>query len=212
MTAPVRLERFEQPPFGTNTYLALPEGREEAWVVDPSGNPQEVLARVAALEREVTRIVLTHGHLDHWLGAHAIQQATGAPAWLDSRDHFLLDERAGGLFGLGPTPTPTVEEMPTEPLRLPGGATWETPHTPGHSPGHRILVGEGHAVVGDLVFMGSIGRMDLPGGDPQAMRASLEAIRALPPAYDLFPGHGPPTTVARELADNPYLQEGSRWI
>ncbi|MCH7494173.1 MBL fold metallo-hydrolase, partial [bacterium] len=122
------------------------------------------------------------------------------------------DSRAGALFGLAETPTPTVEEMPAETVTLPGGASWKVPHTPGHSPGHRILVGDGYALVGDLVFQGSIGRLDLPGGDAEAMRKSLALLSALPPAYDLFPGHGPPTTLERELAHNPYLQEGSRWI
>lgn len=204
--------RLEAPPFGTNAWVVPFEGTEEAWVVDPSGAQDRLVALAEEAGKRVTRIVLTHGHLDHWLGAADLQHATGAPAWLDERDRFLLDPMSGAMFGLPRVDPPEVEPWPGDEIPLPGGGSWRALHTPGHSPGHRVLIGEGYALVGDLVFMGSIGRMDLPGGDPAQMRASLDALFALVgPDYDLLPGHGPPTTAGTELARNPFLQEGAQW-
>ena len=88
-----------------------------------------------------------------------------------------------------------------------GGGALTVRHVPGHSPGHVLFVWEGTAVVGDLIFAGSVGRTDLPGGDAAALVRSIrERVYTLPPETELHAGHGPPTTVAAEMADNPFVR------
>src|SRR5207245_1382655 len=88
-----------------------------------------------------------------------------------------------------------------------GGLRFEVLHTPGHAPGHVVFVGEGVMLGGDLLFAGSIGRTDMPYCDPAAMDRSLERIATLAPATMVYPGHGPITTIGREVATNPYLRK-----
>ena len=105
----------------------------------------------------------------------------------------------------GEQPAPPDEDLAEGDELTVGATTFSVLHTPGHAPGHVIFVGPGLILGGDLLFQGSIGRTDLPYSDGSAMEASLARIAALPGALAVFPGHGPATTIAQELADNPFL-------
>jgi hydroxyacylglutathione hydrolase len=159
-------------------------------------------------------VLLTHGHLDHIWTVAPLAGAHGIPAWIHPRDRHLL---ADPLAGVGPElramlpglqlaePDDVRELADGEVLDL-AGVRLVVDHTPGHTPGHVTFRDEQVLFAGDLVFAGSIGRTDLPGGSMPEMLASLaERFLPLPDELQVLPGHGPVTTVGRERASNPFL-------
>lgn len=157
-------------------------------------------------------ILLTHAHLDHIEGVSDIRAiAPEVPIWLHPDDLGLYRgvQRQAAMFGLRAReqPEPTHEIVPGEPFHF-GSCTFEVRFTPGHAPGHVIFVSESDslALVGDVVFQGSIGRTDLPGGDFQTLMASIRReVLTLPDETVMYTGHGPPTTVGHERVGNPFL-------
>jgi glyoxylase-like metal-dependent hydrolase (beta-lactamase superfamily II) len=187
-------------------------------VFDPGGEPGRILHAIETLGVTVKGIFLTHGHVDHVAGAARLKEATGAAVHLHADD--LPIARAIGsqclMFGI------PIEAAPEPDHQLKEGDTFTIDalvltvlHTPGHSPGSvafQFTKDEPLLVSGDLLFAGSIGRMDLPGGDEGQMRASLARISTLPDSLTVLPGHGPGTTIGREKRTNPYLSGGlARW-
>lgn len=210
-------------PWQANCYLVFTsEEATECLVIDPGVTGAELVE--SALEERGLRpvaILATHGHLDHVGDAHLLAGRWGLPVHLDEADQHLL-VRPGE--GLGPQGTamlrhltgsetlPPIDEVRgyAGPLAL-AGLTIETFAAPGHTAGSRLLqiASAEHSAVftGDVLFAGTIGRTDLPGGSMSAMRESLRRIVEHFPAESLLlPGHGQPTNLAQELATNPYLQ------
>lgn len=182
-------------------------------VVDPGGEPEKIAAAVSELGLNVEAIWLTHGHLDHAGGAEGLKklldvQIIGPHA----DDKMLLDNieivAAGyGLSGMfNATPDRWLEEGETLSI---GEHKFEVLHTPGHAPGHVVFVNrkEKLILIGDVLFQGSIGRTDLPGGNHQQLLDSI-ANKILPLGDDMqfICGHSPPSTIGHEKATNPYLQ------
>ena len=204
------LRRFVVTPLATNCYAYLSAG--ECLVVDPGGSGAEVAAHLG--EVRVACVAATHGHGDHVGGVAALCRATGAPFAIHAADAELA-RHAGEMSEVGrsydenaPAPDRTLAEGDV--LRV-GTATFTVMETPGHTPGGVTLVGggsaEGVAFVGDTLFPGSHGRTDLKGGDEATIMASLARMAAeIAPETTLFCGHGPATTMARELATNPFLR------
>jgi hydroxyacylglutathione hydrolase len=203
--------------FQTNCYLVAPGPRAEAVVVDPG---QDALGGVAELCRRhhlrPVAVVLTHGHLDHLWTVAPLAGAHGIPAFVHPRDrHLLTDPLAGfdpasrAMFGPLELAEPDdVRELADGQVLDLAGIRLVVDHTPGHTPGH-VTFRTGEAVLtGDLVFAGSVGRTDLPGGSTEQLLASI-ATRFLPLPDELavLPGHGPTTTVGRERATNPFLAD-----
>ncbi len=156
-------------------------------------------------------VVLTHAHLDHMEGVADLMERIPAPIWLHAADRPLYDSvtQQAAMFGydVRVPPPPDRELVGGQDFRL-GDCVFEVRHTPGHSPGHVILYHEASAsaFVGDVVFAGSIGRTDLPGGSWQELMASIrEQVLTLPDDTELYTGHGPTTTVERERTTNPFL-------
>ncbi|HSJ07167.1 MAG TPA: MBL fold metallo-hydrolase [Longimicrobiales bacterium] len=207
----LRIRPFTAPPFGENTYVAWQDGAAEGVCVDPGNVITDVLAFLDAEKLAVVAILLTHAHLDHVDGVAELVRSTGAPVYLHPDDRPLYDHvsRQAAQFGL------RVEEPPTPDHTLAhgqaiefAGVEYQVRHVPGHSPGHVLFhVEEARcAFVGDVVFQGSIGRTDLPGGDYAQLIASIRAhVLTLPDDTHLLPGHGPATTVAHERTTNPFL-------
>lgn len=211
----MRVLQFAVGPFQANAYLAICEATGRCAIVDPGADPDRLLTAVDEEGVEVEMIVLTHAHLDHVGAVGPVHSATGAPIYLHPADRGLYDaapQQAQSFgFELPPPPPPNHALAEGEVLDV-GEATLEVRHTPGHSPGHVTLVGEGFAFVGDCVFAGSIGRSDLPGGDARLLLRSIhEKILTLPDTAVLYPGHGPPTRVGQERRSNPFLVEASGW-
>lgn len=204
------LRRFVVTPLATNCYAYVSAG--ECLVVDPGGSGEQ-LATVLDDVRIVC-VAATHGHGDHVGGVAALVRETGAPFAIHAADAELAGH-AGEMSEVGrsydenaPDPDCTLAEGDV--LRV-GTATFTVMETPGHTPGGIVLVGggtaEGVAFVGDTLFPGSHGRTDLKGGDEATIMASLARMAAeIAPETTLLCGHGPATTMVRELAVNPFLR------
>ena len=198
--------------FGENAYLAVCESSRSCVAVDPGSGAPALVADVEAQGLTLEAILLTHAHLDHIEGINDVRAfAPDIPIWLHPDDLPLYHgvQRQAAMFGLRAEaqPEPTHEIVPGEPFEF-GSCSFEVRFTPGHAPGHVIFVSEenGVALVGDVVFQGSIGRTDLPGGDFQTLMASIRGqVLTLPDETVLYTGHGPATTVGQERSTNPFL-------
>lgn len=195
--------------FVENCYLVADEGSGECAVVDPGEETALIGRALADLNLHPVAIWLTHAHVDHVLGVSEIKRMTGAPVYLHPADRPLYDRvrEQGVAFGMraDPLPPPDRDFAPGDVVRA-GMLQFAVRHTPGHSPGSVSLVGSGVAFVGDVLFQGSIGRTDLPGGDADTLLQSIQReLLSLPDATIVYSGHGAQTTVGRERAANPFL-------
>jgi hydroxyacylglutathione hydrolase len=198
--------------FAQNTYLAWRPGNRKAVAIDAGTAVTELITTLDAEQLELEAILLTHAHLDHIDGAAALKRhAPGAPIYLHPDDQRFYDnvQLQAAQFGVRVEPLPPVDARYdlTAPLEV-AGIRFQLQHVPGHAPGHvQLFVADaGVAFVGDVVFQGSIGRTDLPGGDYQVlMRSIREHVMTLPDATTLYPGHGPETNVREERMTNPFI-------
>ena len=210
------VRQFVVGPIETNCYAYVSEG--SCLVVDPGASGAAIARHLTDVQ--VTCVVATHRHHDHVCGVRALVGACGAP-WAISKTDAEGATRALEMSSHGFDPVAYELENPPAPDRLlaegdvleVGTARFRVIEAPGHTEGGIILLGEGSAegvcFVGDTLFAGSCGRTDLPGGDHKTMMATLARLReVIPPEDTLLCGHGPATTMARELATNPWLQPG----
>jgi glyoxylase-like metal-dependent hydrolase (beta-lactamase superfamily II) len=202
-------------PFAANAYVAACDRTGEALLVDPGGETARVLALVEPGWR-VVRIVCTHGHIDHVAGAAEAKEATGAPVSLHAGDAGWLEAlpRQAEMFGFEPVVAPAVDHHPGdgESFRV-GASEGRVIHTPGHSPGSICLFFPEERLLfsGDTLFAGSVGRTDLPGGDFDALHASITGkIFPLGDDVRFLPGHGPAGVVGEERLSNPFVGEKPR--
>jgi hydroxyacylglutathione hydrolase len=213
-TAP-RLRTFSLGETETNAYL-LSGGADDpkgCWIVDPGVDPSRLVETVRREGLEPRAIVLTHAHYDHIGGVDEVERAFGRlPIHLHAAEQAFCEEPMLNLSVFRGTPIVcrAPDHLLAEGDAIPlGSCRFRVLHTPGHSPGSVCLVDDAHdvAIVGDLVFAGSIGRTDFPTSDPDAMRRSLARIvEELPDSMTLLPGHGPATTLGEERRHNPFLQ------
>ena len=204
------IDRYELGPIGTNCYVVrVDRGADEAVVVDPGGDAAQLRLELARSGARCTAILITHGHWDH-LGAVAeLAEASGAPVHMAADEAVLLEDvNAFTPPGVHLEPyTPDVLLDGDETLEL-AGMTFETIRVPGHSPAHLAYHSDGSLFSGDLIFAGSVGRIDLPGGDWETLVGSIRSLtERFPPETVVYPGHGPETTLGAELARNPFLAE-----
>lgn len=213
MSAQLEIVRFTQGPAQTNAYL-VGESGGTAVVVDPAWDGRQIVQAAEERSWRITNIWLTHAHFDHFGGSAGIDAANPhrVPVALHPDDQPLWRLNGGAsMFGVAdfdPGPEPEIPLTHGMTLHV-GPHEFEVRHTPGHTSGHVILVCSDQGVVlcGDLIFQGSIGRFDLPGGDGEQLLASIQReILSLPDNVRLLPGHGPETTVGRERRTNPFLQ------
>ena len=210
-----RVRRLAVGPIEANCYVVAARGSGSAVVVDPGAEPRRIGAVLEEWDVELDAILLTHGHMDHVGGVAGLVERTGAPVHLHPGDRDFYDRAAeqATAFGLRvPQPPPPDRALTDGQTVTAGGVDFEVRHAPGHSPGGVVLVVDGGAFVGDCVFQGSVGRVDLPGGDAETLMASIrETILTLPDDARLWPGHGPETTVERERRANPFLNGSIAW-
>jgi glyoxylase-like metal-dependent hydrolase (beta-lactamase superfamily II) len=188
------------------------ETTRQAMVVDPGDEIDRILDILSLHQLTVTAIVITHAHIDHIGGAQELKAATGAPVYMnlaDSELQRMMDVQATWL-GI-PTPQAVDIDVPVKDgdKLLVGAAEVHVLHTPGHTQGSICLwmPSEGKLVAGDTLFRDSIGRTDLPGGDGHQILQSIhDQLLPLPGDTQVFPGHGDPTTIAREKRSNYFLQ------
>jgi glyoxylase-like metal-dependent hydrolase (beta-lactamase superfamily II) len=205
---------FQLGPAVTNAYLVGDPASQTAVVIDPAWDGERILAKAEAAGWRITNLWLTHAHFDHFGGAAALADGLdpAPPVALHPADHPLWRLHGGAaVFGFqdfDPGPEPTIALEHGMQLRL-GDHRFEVRHTPGHTPGHVafLLRGAGILFCGDLIFLGSVGRTDLPGGDTDVLLKSIrQEVLSLPDETRLLSGHGPETTVGQERRSNPFLR------
>ena len=206
-----RLEVLSLPngAFQENCFIVADRDAAAAVLVDPGEEADRFLRTLADEDLTLTAVWLTHAHIDHVLGVRRVVDQTGVSVWLHPDDRRLYDGAAaqGAWFGIkaDPPPTPDHELAHGDHVRV-GDLEFEVRHVPGHSPGSVAFVGHGVALVGDALFAGSVGRVDLPGGDGATLLRSIrEQLLILPDDTVVYSGHGPETTIGRERTSNPFL-------
>lgn len=224
---------FPAGPWHTNCYLvAARAGTAEdpapCVIIDPGVGAADPVRRVVAEHHARPEAVLaTHGHIDHIYAAEELARELDLPVWIHPDDEHLLTDPLAGLGGDAAallesfhgsttlTPPPRVEHITAGADVVAAGLSFATRHAPGHTPGSVLFTLDAAQTgqqpitfTGDVVFAGSIGRTDLPGGDTATLMTSLrEQVLTLPADAALLPGHGPATTLAAERASNPWLRD-----
>jgi glyoxylase-like metal-dependent hydrolase (beta-lactamase superfamily II) len=198
-------------PFQQNCAIVWSPETGKGVVIDPGGDVDRILAALKETGVEVEAILLTHGHIDHAGGAAELAERTGAPVIGPHRDDDWLLERlpeSGTQYGIRArtvTPDRWLQEGDTVDI---GGLPFEVLHCPGHTPGHVVFANRDlkFAIVGDVLFRGSVGRTDFPRGSHDDLIASIRT-RLLPLGDDVtfLCGHGPASTIGHERRTNPFL-------
>jgi len=201
--------------FAANCYVVAPARGAECVIVDPGQDAQQGIDELLLRYRlKPIAVLLTHGHIDHMWSVAPVCGAKGIPAYIHPDDRELLADPAKGLSlavgqqlfgGITFTEPDDVRELADGSALSLAGLDFTVRHTPGHTPGSVTFGSENGLFTGDLLFAGSIGRTDLPGGDHQAMLRSLARTLTLPDDTLVLPGHGPQTTIGAERRTNPFL-------
>ena len=196
----------------TNTYIVADENTGEAVVIDPADEGRRIAEELHKRNWRIVNIWLTHAHFDHIAGAAELADNSKPipPVALHAADNQLWRIQGGAAFfgmKIDPGPEPTIELRHDQILNL-GSCQFKVLHAPGHTPGHVMFYNESESVLfcGDVIFQGSIGRTDLPGGDYETLINSINRrVITLPDETVLFTGHGPQSTVGIERQFNPFI-------
>jgi glyoxylase-like metal-dependent hydrolase (beta-lactamase superfamily II) len=199
-----------------NCFLVRGEGSDRALVVDPGEEAERILAELEAMGVEAEAILITHCHFDHIGAVAPVAKATGAPVYCPEVETPMLADVMAfvPMGGFGPYESHDAEETVKggETLEL-AGLTLDVISTPGHSPGHVTYSVRGEEAIfsGDVLFQGSVGRVDLPGGDgPTLMQSIRNLVETHSPETTVHPGHMGVTTLGTEQATNPFLLQLAR--
>ena len=212
----VQIVTIESAPFAENSYVLWQDGSRTAVVIDPGFEPEVILDVLTERELTLAAILCTHGHVDHIAGNATLKQHyPSAPIIIGHGDAPMLTDpmlNLSGVFGfdiVSPPADQTVRDG--EQLTL-AGLTWLVREIPGHSPGHVVYILQEvtppWVLGGDVLFRGSIGRTDFPGGDYHALVTGIRRVLwPLPPDTVVYPGHGPTTTIGHEQRTKPFLKD-----
>ena len=205
----MNIYKFTVGNFAVNNYLVHPVDSSKAILFDAGDETEPILKKIDELGLELIYLVNTHGHSDHIFGNKIILEHTGAQLLIHELDEpFLFNPQLNLSAFLGaelesPKPDRILQEGDTISLE---NLEFKVLHTPGHTPGHISLLSDGHAFVGDVIFQGSVGRTDLPKSSGQQLIHTIRTkIYDLPDETNLYPGHGPNTTVGQEKVSNPFV-------
>jgi glyoxylase-like metal-dependent hydrolase (beta-lactamase superfamily II) len=204
---------IESAPFAENSYVAHRSDRSDAVVVDPGFQPELIVNYLAERTLTLAAILNTHGHVDHIAGNAAMKAAfPNAPLVIGAGDAAMLTDawlNMSATFGLPVTSPPADETVRDGMVYAAGGFEFEVLEIPGHSPGHVVFICRDERTIvfgGDVLFAGSIGRTDFPGGDLNQLLSGIRGkLWPLPDDTVVYAGHGPATTIGQEKRSNPFL-------
>ena len=193
----------------TNCYIVF-DDKNQGFVVDPGGSPDRIISAIIQHDLNITHVLLTHAHFDHFLAAKEIIDYTGAKLYVPKGDLDFLSDPSKSLIRFAHS-SEDVSLKADEVLEdgdeiKVGELDVKVLSTPGHTPGSSCFVCGSLLLSGDTLFAGSIGRTDFPGGDYSEIQRSLEKISDLEGDYTVLPGHGPQTTLDDERKGNPYMK------
>jgi hydroxyacylglutathione hydrolase len=203
-------------PFQQNCTLLWCEATKRAVVIDPGGDLPDIERAITEAKVDVDKIWLTHGHIDHVGGAAELKAKLGVPIEGPHRDdQYLLDHvvDSARMFDIAGVANVTPDRWLNEGEQVEvGELTFDILHCPGHSPGSVAFINAAQrlAIVGDVLFAGSVGRTDLPGGNQRQLLKSIrDKLLPLDDDVAVLSGHGPVTTIGRERATNPFIQRAA---
>jgi len=213
MTENLLVHQLSVGPLQVNCFVVACQRTREAMVIDPGEDGPRILQLAESNGYQVKKIVNTHGHFDHIGANQPVKEATGAVLMMHEADLPLLQNARNHAqaYGLTVSPSPDPDKFLNEgDIFSVGEQSFSIFHVPGHSPGSICLLSDGHLFVGDVLFAGSVGRTDLPGGDFDALIEGVrEKLFRLPAETIVHPGHGPDTTIGREKQTNPFVGDGA---
>ena len=208
------IQLFTVGPFQENTYLLLQQG--EALLIDPGfyseNDYAEFKKQLTKTDAKLTAVCLTHAHVDHILGLNKVLNDFDVPVYLNKSDTYLWDHfpQQAGMFGYSAQPIHVQpESLPAQSSKEIGAFLFDVLYTPGHSPDHVSLYfkTQKFVIAGDLLFRESIGRTDLYKGNLETLKESVKSeLYTLPGDTEVYPGHGPSTTIAHEKKNNPFVK------
>ncbi|NOY06903.1 MAG: MBL fold metallo-hydrolase [Chlorobi bacterium] len=205
------IQQFEFGPVDTIGYIIHDGDSSPALIIDaPMDSSEAIVSYVARHSLSPVALILTHGHWDHTGNAASICKRLKIPAWIHELDNHMMEHPEELLFDLPFEPESyTADRFLENGEKIScGNLSCTIHHVPGHTPGHVVIhfPDEGVVFAGDVLFMGSVGRTDLPGGDYDTlMQSIIKKLLSLPGDTQVLPGHGPPTTIAREMQSNPFI-------
>ena len=206
--------RYQLGDMDNNSYLIVDDATQEAAMVDPSFESEQLIPEIKASGYRLKYLLNTHAHFDHIVGNRAYVDAFAIPLALHRDDLPLLRAlpEQGKRFGMkfDPSPEPDLFLEDGQVLTL-GETEIRVTHTPGHSPGSVTFLLEDIAIVGDVLFAGSVGRTDFPGCSAETLIHSIRTqLLTLPDETQVLPGHGEATTIGHERTTNPFLRDRKR--
>ena len=198
-------------PLGVNCSILGCEETRQGVVVDPGDDADRILAQVQQRGLAISAIINTHGHFDHVGANRQLTQATGAPLYIHQADAPMLERvaKTAAMYGLPGENSPQPDRLLEDGMLIEFGThRLQVIHTPGHTQGGCCLYleAENKLIAGDTLFADGVGRTDLPGGSHQQLVESIKTrLFTLPDQVQVYPGHGPTTTIGHEKRHNPYL-------